>query len=733
MKCPPALGSEEERLKALAEYGLGTDRGLPSLEPVVQLAARAFGMPVAAVNMIGSDHVFFAASHGIEPGGDVDMGREVSFCAHAITQDEVMVVPDATADERFHDNPLVTGPTGVRFYAGVPLRSPLGHALGALCVIDNRPRHDFSDADRAHLRELARMAADRLELRRVEISAEHSRSRFETYAQNSPTAVAWFDERGIIVAWNEAAAALYGHELSEGAGRSVETLVAMRDRNTVRDLIARAAAAGSVDGLSMPEGIFGLRKDGTEFQLGLSLFCWKDGGRLTFNAHLHDATERLHKRAELHRLAYTDLLTGLSNRMGFYRRMEQALLHQAEAMVLMIDLDGFKDVNDTLGHRTGDKILCEIARRMMDIAAPQDAVSRIGGDEFALLRPGPCDAAAAADLASNTVAYLSEPIAVDGHDVCVAASCGVAIAPVHAQEALELLGNADLALFHAKKSGRGQMSVFVPALRKAAIARRRYNMELHRAVSEGEFLLLYQPQVRLSDNQLVGAEALIRWRHPQRGLLSPAAFLPTLEGGPLAAIVGAWVLDEACAQAAYWRRHGAIDLRMGVNLFGAQFRVNNLAKEVNDVLERHGLPASALELEVTENIVLDRDDRMLGTLRRLSALGVGIAFDDYGTGYASLSLLRDYPLTRLKIDRSFVIHMHESDRDASVIHAIVNMARSFDLEVIAEGVENNQQRDLLRRMGCQEGQGYLFSKPLSAPEFGDMFGIGGAKALAVYA
>jgi EAL domain-containing protein (putative c-di-GMP-specific phosphodiesterase class I) len=257
-----------------------------------------------------------------------------------------------------------------------------------------------------------------------------------------------------------------------------------------------------------------------------------------------------------------------------------------------------------------------------------------------------------------------------------------------------------------------------------AAARHLYGMELHRAVANGEFLLFYQPQVSLRDGSLRGAEALIRWQHPQRGLLSPAAFLPSLEGGPLAAIVGAWILDEACAQAAYWRRNGAPDLRMGVNLFGAQFRMGNLVTQVLEALERHGLPAEALELEITENIVLNHDDTVLSTLQSLRSYGVGIAFDDFGTGYASLSLLKTYPLSRIKIDRTFVIGMLETQQDLSVIRAILDMARSFDLETIAEGIETSAQRDRLRVERCNEGQGYLFAKPMPSRQFEQLYEIG---------
>lgn len=614
MKCPPISATEPERLKALSEYGLGSERPLPSLDSVVRIAAHMFGMPVAAVNMIGSDHVFFAASIGV---GKVDMSRDVSFCAHAIAQDGVMVVPDATADHRFHDNPLVTGSAGLRFYAGVPLLSPNGLALGALCVIDTKPREDFSQEDRERLRELAIMASDRLELRRIAVSAERSVS---------------------------------------------------------------------------PEA-------------------------------LPDVAEYRGETEEFYRLANFDILTGLANRGRFFRHVEEALARPLAAAVVMIDLDGFKDVNDTLGHAVGDDILREVARRLTSAVGDRGTAARIGGDEFAILLPEIADLNRASAVADAVCAGIAKPIAIDGQEIHIAASCGVALAPLHTHTPLELLGDADLALFKAKTSGRGRSFVFEPALRMEAAARRLYGMEIHRAVRDGEFLLFYQPQIRLADGALTGAEALIRWRHPERGLLSPAAFLPALECGPLAATVGSWVLDEACAQAARWRRDGMATFRMGVNLFGAQFRVGDFAADVIETLERHGLPPGALELEITENIVLDHDDLVLEKLRQLRERGVGISFDDFGTGFASLSLLKRYPLTRIKIDRSFVEGMLTSKKDASVVRAVLDIARDFDLETIAEGIERVAERDGLLHLGCDEGQGYLFGKPMPAPHFAEAFGI----------
>ncbi len=615
MKCPPILPTEPERLKALSEYGLGDEIALPSLDSVVRIAARMFDMPVAAVNMIGSDHVFFAASIGV---GEVDMSRDASFCAHAIAQDGVMVVPDTTSDERFHDNPLVKGSAGVRFYAGVPLFSPNGLALGALCVLDSKPHKDFSEDDRARLRELATMASDRLELRRIEVSAER---------------------------------------------------------------IVRPY--GSHDAVATYEG----------------------------------------ETKELYRLANFDMLTGLANRGRFFREVEEALARALNVAVVMIDLDGFKDVNDTLGHAVGDHILQEVAQRLESHVGSTGVVARIGGDEFALLLNEVADPQQALKISNIANEGVAKPMLIDGQEIRIAASCGVALAPLHTINPVELLGNADLALCRAKTNGRGRSLVFEPSLRMEAAARRIYGMEIHRAVKQGEFILVYQPQIRLSDGALTGAEALIRWLHPVRGLLTPAAFLPALERGPLAATVGSWVLDEACAQAALWRRSGMETFRMGVNLFGAQFRGGDFAAEVMETLDKHGLPPSALELEITENIVLDHDDVVLEKLRDLRAFGVGIAFDDFGTGYASLSLLKRYPLTRIKIDRSFVDGMLVSKKDASVVQAILDMARAFDLETIAEGIEREPERESLLSQGCTEGQGYLIGKPMLASQFADTFGI----------
>ncbi len=727
MKCPAIFPNEPARLAALANYGLDEQQGLQSLEPVVRIASRMFDMPVSAVNMIGNDHVFFAASTGV---GEVDMGRDVSFCAHAINQDDVMVVPDARTDDRFHDNPLVTGAANLRFYAGVPLHSPEGLALGALCIIDDKPHHDFSDEDRTRLKELSKMVSDRLELQRIKFNSERERPDFENYAASSSTPVIWFDEKRRIIEWNEAAIKSFGYERYDKNILLFDKLIAPADRPALNQLINQAIAIGSLNGLQIPTEINGRRQDANELHFGFSLFCWKQAGQIKFEAILKDLTEHQREKELLQQQANQDALTGLANRARFYRAVEDTVIAPLPATVFIIDLDGFKDINDTLGHRVGDEILREIARRLNVLAGENSVLARMGGDEFAMLIPNLTDAQKATQLATDILRQVAQPLNVHGQLLRITASCGLASAPAQAQEAMELVGDADLALFKAKRAGRGQYFLFTADLRAEAVARRRYGLELHRAVDEGEFLLFYQPQISLATGKVTGAEALIRWNHPKRGLLAPAAFLPALEAGPLAATVGSWVINEACAQTAYWRRNGAADFRMGINLFSAQFRTGDLFAEIIEALDRHGLPPQALELEVTENIVLDNDEIIFTMLERLRNYGLAIAFDDFGTGYASLSLLKTYPLTRIKIDRSFVQNMLTSKRDAAVVGAILDMAHSFNLETIAEGIETNELHIALLNDKCDEGQGYLYGKPMPALQFEKLLGITRARAVA---
>lgn len=433
-----------------------------------------------------------------------------------------------------------------------------------------------------------------------------------------------------------------------------------------------------------------------------------------------DMTERKIAEEKLRRLALYDQLTGLPNRTSLHEDLD-ALLNSAltrSTSVAIFDLDGFKDINDTLGHSTGDKLLQEIARRIVAVAC-EARVYRSGGDEFVAVLADQGNPVEVCNTVDSILKSLSEQFEIDDHKLFVAASAGIAIAPNDGSNVDELLGNGDLALYDAKASGGRSYRLFMPTLRAKASARRELDTELRRACANDEFALHFQPQLGASDATIVGAEALIRWHHPERGVLAPGAFIDALAESPVVLEVGRWILMTACKSAARWRAKGLPPLRMGVNLFPAQFRYGTLLDDVEHALSESGLPPEALELEITENIALGNDDAMLAPLKKLRAKGINIAFDDFGTGYASLSYLTRYPLTRIKIDRSFVQKITEqsSAEDTAIVRSIITMARNLKLQVTAEGVETFAQLTFLRSEGCHELQGFLLSKPLPADQF----------------
>lgn len=713
MRCPSALPDEPERLKALAQYGLSAERPLPSLDPVVQIAVRAFDVPAAAVNMIGRDEVFFAASAGI---GECDMSRDVSFCAHAITQDDVLVVEDARLDARFHDNPLVTGSAQLRFYAGVPVRSPDGHALGALCIIDSKPRSSFSREDRGRLKEMAKLVSDRLELRRLEVAGQESVGKFERIALTSPNGIVCFDRAGVVTAVNPAAETIFARSGDEIVGQALERLLPAWKRSEIAQRLERTdAGSGPQDEAS--EDFIGRRADGSEFPLEVAWSAWMEGDEPNFGLVVRDVTEQRRQQDDLYRLANFDHVTGLPNLSLFRERVLDESGGERPVALLAVGLHGYQDISDTLGHAVGEKVLQQIGQRLQHCVRATDIVARLAGDQFGICLAGVGDPIRAAEVAAVAMAAVAQPLTVDGSDVRLEAHCGIALCPGHGGGPEELIGNANLALQESRKQAPGQAFLFVPALRMQAVARRMFDTELHLAVERDELQLHFQPQIRLSDGSLSGAEALLRWNHPERGVLAPAAFLPALEASSLAAAVGNWIIDTACRQAAQWRRELARDFRMSVNLFAAQFRCGRLRSIVQEAMDRYGLPGHALELEITETTVLDDESLFLPLLEGLSEDGVQLAFDDFGTGFASLSLLARYPLTHLKIDKSFIQKAFVSDRDRAIVRAITDLAHQLDLEVIAEGVESCRYLDFCRDIGCDEAQGFLVGKPVPAAQF----------------
>lgn len=426
-----------------------------------------------------------------------------------------------------------------------------------------------------------------------------------------------------------------------------------------------------------------------------------------------DITERRRAEARVVYMARHDGLTGLPNRVLFNERMEQALALSDRGqgcVVLCLDLDRFKTVNDTFGHPVGDALLQSVAVRLQACVREVDTVTRLGGDEFAVLVIGLDRPESAGELAQRIVRTLSEPFDLEGHSIIVGASVGIAVAPHDGSSAGKLLKSADTALYRAKLDQRGTYRFFEPDMDARLQARLVLERDLHQAVRNHEFELAYQPIFNLAANAVSGFEALLRWRHPTRGLVLPNEFIPIAEETGLIVPIGAWVLHEACVEAANW----PASVKVAVNLSAAQFRSDALVETVKQVLLTSGVPAARLELEITESILLNNTADTLATLDELHMLGVSIAMDDFGTGYSSLKYLNSFPFDKIKIDQSFIQSLSEREASVAIMRAIVGLGRSLGMVTTAEGVETQDQLAQLRLEGCTEVQGYLFGRPTSA-------------------
>jgi diguanylate cyclase (GGDEF)-like protein len=420
--------------------------------------------------------------------------------------------------------------------------------------------------------------------------------------------------------------------------------------------------------------------------------------------------------ARLQHVAAHDALTGLPNRLLLADRLDQAIAraerHGTRFAVLVIDLDRFKSINDSLGHLTGDEVLKEITRRLALALRKADTLARLGGDEFVLIVNEIAHISEVETIAARLLSDIAAPIKHPGLELHTSASIGISLFPDDGASAAALLQHADAAMYHAKKNGRGGSQLFAPAMNVFARERLELDIGLRRALINRELVLHYQPKVDVRTGRAESAEALLRWRHPTRGLTKPGSFIAVAEESGLILAIGEWALREACRQAYAWQAAGMRPLRVAVNLSAQQFRQRRLVEIVQAALRSAKLEAQYLELEITESAVMHDPELSIETLRQLSRLGVRISVDDFGTGYSSLSYLRRLPLDRLKIDRAFIREVASSRDDAAIVRAIISLAHNLHLKVIAEGVETAAQLDFLRELGCDQYQGYYFSAPV---------------------
>lgn len=602
----------------------------------------------------------------------------------------------------------IVGVLGNPAYLIIPklLNVAAGCAVLGLLVLRWLPR---AQNERAAIEEEVRQKS-----RALKLEIEERRRLFET----SLDLILITDRHGVFTRVSPSSVGIVGYTPEEMIGHSGAEFIYPADLDSTRNEMRQARRGQLTRNFETRY----VHKNGCLVSLAWS-GVWSEPEQRHFFFG-RDMTERNATEEKLRYLAHYDQLTGLPNGVSLQNDLKILMDLSAGASrhataIAMFDLDGFKDINDTLGRSIGDHLLREVSLRLTSVTEGNIQIYRIGGDEFAVVFSQCGDPLVVAATADKILKRLGERFDVNGHTLFLGASAGIAIAPSDGLEVEELISSADLALHDAKTSGGRTFRLFHPGLRANAQARRELDTELRRASAESEFVLYFQPQLRSSDGVVVGAEALLRWRHPTRGILSPGAFIDVLSDSPVALETGRWILERACQTASSWRAKGLPPIRMGVNLFPSQFSRGTLLQDVEAALSKSGLPPEALELEITENIALSQDDAMLEPLQKLRSKGVGLAFDDFGTGFASLSYLARYPLTRIKIDQSFVSKISENPEpeDSALLRSIIVMAHNLHLEVVAEGVETVAQATFLRREKCEELQGYFYARPLPAHEF----------------
>ena len=568
-------------------------------------------------------------------------------------------------------------------------------------------------------RGLEHLVEDRtLALRQREEELRAQNLRFDAALNNMSQALLMFDAAARLVIGNHRYEEMYG--LSPDvmkAGCGLRDLLELRTRNgtfaedadsyveNLRAAIAQGKAWNQL--VELPDG-----RTIAELNHPMAGGGWV--------ATHEDITERRRAERQIAHMARHDALTDLPNRVLFRDRLAHALAElprDSRLAVLYLDLDHFKAVNDTLGHQIGDELLKTVAARLRNCVRETDTVARVGGDEFAIIHTGIDRPNEAAILARRICEAIREPCDLDGHAAIADTSIGIALAPSDGNDPTELLKNADMALYRAKADGRGTYRFFEPAMDARMKARRSLELALRTALSSGEFELHYQPLVNLDDRRITCCEALIRWRHPERGLISPVEFIPVAEEIGLVVPLGEWVLRQACADAARW----PADVKVAVNLSAIQVMNPNLVPVVVGALAAAGLPASRLEVEITESVLMQNSDTTLATLHRLRELGVKISMDDFGTGYSSLSYLRSFPFDKIKIDRCFISGLGTGDDSVAIVLAIAGLAKHLGISTTAEGVETRQQLQQVKALGCSEMQGFLFSPPRRVEDLAPLF------------
>lgn len=535
--------------------------------------------------------------------------------------------------------------------------------------------------------------------------------------ESSSEAIVVTDAAENIISANQAFTTITGYVESEVLGKRADILAAIEDQT----LLAAEFRNRSKNASQWSGQLQFRRKNGVGFPAWASISSMQDshGAIGHYLLVFSDISERQEVERQNFRLAYYDTLTGLPNRALFYARLEQVLSqahrNRSHGALLLLDLNRFKNVNDSFGHTAADALLKEVGRRLSITLRKEDVISRLGGDEFVIALLDIKHREHAGHVAQKLLTILAEPFHVDHHEVLLSASIGISLLPEDGHDTETLLKHADTAMFLAKKLGNSTHVFYSQEMNPHSFELLKLEGNLRRAIERSEFHLNYQPQLDLSRNCITGAEALLRWNHPEQGLISPAQFIPIAEETGLIIPIGEWVIDAACRQIRAWRDQGLPPIRVAVNLSARQFSAA-LPKTILDIIARHGIANDALELEITESMLMHNPDSVVAMMREFGEAGILMALDDFGTGYSSLSYLKRFPIDNLKIDQSFVRGIPDDQDDSAIARAIIGMAKNLRLSVVAEGVETAEQMAFLREAGCDEIQGYYFSRPIPADE-----------------
>ncbi len=531
---------------------------------------------------------------------------------------------------------------------------------------------------------------------------------------HTPAGIVFTDEAHRILSINPATTEMTGYEPFELLGQTVFGLINLDESQSPEAFQEDVAQRGS-----WHDELEATRKNGESFPVGIRVNRVDDpksGQPAHYVWILADITERKQSEERMRHIAQHDALTGLPNRMALHMRLAQLLpearRHGWKIGMMFLDLDRFKIINDTLGHQVGDELLREVACRLSSVTRETDFVARLGGDEFVIILPGIASPADAALVANKAIIALSTAIEANGHELHTSPSIGISLFPDDGPDADTILKNADTAMYHAKAVGRNNFQFFADEMNRISSERLNIEHKLRHAIARNELALCFQPQFRTGDRAPIGVEALLRWHHPSEGLISPARFIPVAEETGIIVEIGEWVLANACLEMKRWIDAGLKPMRIAVNVSARQLRRRDFAETVANALTTSGLPAELLELEITESSVMENPQEAILILERLGRMGVTLAIDDFGTGYSSLGYLKLFPIDYLKIDRSFVADIEIDLNDRAIAFGTIALAHSLGLKVIAEGVETEDQLELLRTNGCDEVQGYLLSKPL---------------------